>query len=82
MKFTDFSEFKNKFNKFISLAKKGENIIIMQSGKPILSMSGITKDEIEDFLLAKYYLLDKKGRSLGASTKFYSHKEVKKRLGF
>ena len=80
MKFTDFSKFKNEFDKFISLAKKGENVIITKSGKPILSVAGISKDEVEDYILAEHYQLDKKARNIG-SNKAIRHKEVKKYLG-
>lgn len=82
MKFTEFSDFKDDFEKYIGLAKDGEDIIITKKGKPILSLAGISKDEIEDFILAKHLKLEKKARSAElANQKFYSHKEVKKRLG-
>lgn len=81
MKFTDFSEFKDKVDKFINLAKKGEDIIVTKSGKPILSIAGITKDDIEDFVIAKHYNLDKKSKNITQNS-FISHKKVKKHLGF
>ena len=83
MKFTDYSKFKDDFKKFIDLAKKGEDVIVTQKGKPILSLAGISKEEAEDFILAKHYKLEKKSRDVeDNNTKIYSHKEVKKRLGF
>ena len=82
MKFTDYSKFKDDFNKYIGLAKKGEDVIVTQKGKPILSLAGISKEEAEDFILAKHYKLEKKSRKLETNTpKIYSTKEVKKRLG-
>ena len=82
MKFTDFSKFKDDFDKFMNLAKKGEDVIVTQKGKPVLSLAGITKEEAEDFILAKYYKLEKKSRGIETgNTKVYSSKEVKKRLG-
>ncbi len=82
MQFTDFFEFKNDPDKFFAIAKKGEDIVITKKGKPVLSLAGITKDEVEDFILAKHYKLEKKSRSIeSSSAKIYSHKEVKKRLG-
>ena len=78
MKFTDFSQFKDDFKKFMSLAKRGEDIIVTQRGKPILSLAGISKEDAEDFILAKHYKLEKKARSIESNTKFYNHKEVKK----
>ena len=42
MKFTDFSKFKDDFDKFMNLAKKGEDVIVTQKGKPVLSLAGIT----------------------------------------
>lgn len=80
MKFTDFSKFKNDLERFLKLAKSGENIIITKAGKPILSMAGISKDEVEDYILAKHYKLDKKAKNL-ESNKILSHKQVKKHLG-
>ena len=82
MKFTDFFDFKDDFDKYINLAKKGEDVIVTKSGKPILSLAGISKEEAEDYILAKHYKLEKKAKSIeSGSTKVYTHKEVKKRLG-
>ena len=80
MRFTDFTKFKNDIDKFLQLAKKGEDVIITKAGKPILSMAGITKDEAEDYILAKHYKLDKKAKNIG-NNKVLSHKQVKKYLG-
>ena len=82
MKFTDFSKFKDDFDRYMNLAKKGEDVIVTQKGKPILSLAGISKEDAEDFILAKHYKLEKKSRDIeSSSTKVHSHKEVKKRLG-
>ena len=81
MKFTELFNFKDDFDKFISLAKKGEDVIVTKDGKPILSLAGISKDEAEDYLLAKHYKLEKKAKELESGTKVYTHKEVKKHLG-
>lgn len=81
MKFTELFDFEDDFEKFISLAKKGEDVIVTKNGKPILSLAGISKDEAEDYLLAKHYKLEKKARDLESMNKVYTHKEVKKRLG-
>lgn len=67
MKFTDFSKFKNDIDKFLKLVKKGEDVIVTKAGKPILSMTGISKDEAEDYILAKHYKLDKKAKTIGKS---------------
>ena len=80
MKFTDFSKFKDDIDKFLNLAKKGEDVIITKSGKPILSMAGISKEDAEDYILAKHYKLDKKAKSIQDS-KVLNHKQVKKHLG-
>ena len=80
MKFTDFSKFKDDIDKFLNLAKKGEDVIITKAGKPILSMAGISKEDAEDYILAKYYKLDKKAKSV-QDTKVLSHKQAKKHLG-
>ena len=82
MKFTDFSKFKDDIDKFIKLAKDGEDVIVTKSGKPFLSLAGIDKEDVEDYILAKHYKLDKKSRDLETDSKVYSQKEVKKRLGF
>ena len=81
MKFTDLFKFRDDFDKFINLAKKGEDVIVTKSGKPILSLAGITKEEAEDYILAKHYKLEKKARNIESDVKVYTHKEVKKRLG-
>ena len=81
MKFPDIFKFKDDFDKFITLAKKGEDVIVTKQGKPILSLAGISKEEAEDYILAKHYKLEKKSKSIEAGTKVYTHKEVKKRLG-
>lgn len=80
MKFTDSSDFKDNIDKFLKLAKKGENIIITKAGKPILAMAGISKDEAEDYILAKHYKLDKKAKNI-ENSKTFNHKQVKKHLG-
>ena len=80
MKFTDFSKFKNEIDKFLDLAKKGEDVIITKAGKPVLSMAGISKDKAEDYILAKHYKLDKKAKGV-QDVKVLSHKQVKKYLG-
>ena len=80
MKFTDFLKFKDDIDKFLNLAKKGEDVIITKAGKPILSMAGISKEDAEDYILAKHYKLDKKAKSVQDS-KALSHKQVKKYLG-
>ena len=80
MKFTDFSKFKDDIDKFLNLAKKGENVIITKAGKPILSMAGISKEDAEDYILAKHYKLDKKAKNIQDS-KVINHKQVKKHLG-
>ena len=80
MKFTDFSKFKDDIDKFLNLAKKGEDVIITKAGKPILSMAGISKEDAEDYILAKHYKLEKKAKNIGNS-KVISHKQVKKYLG-
>ncbi len=81
MKFTDFFKFRDDFDRFINLAKKGEDVIVTKSGKPILSLAGISKEEAEDYILAKHYKLERKAKSVESGTKVYTHKEVKKRLG-
>ena len=81
MKFTDLFKFKDDFDKFISLAKKGEDVIVTKSGKPILSLAGITKEEVEDYILAKHLKLENKAKGIESNSKVYSYKEVKKRLG-
>ena len=80
MKFTDFSKFKGDIDRFLNLAKSGEDVIITKAGKPILSMAGISKEEAEDYILAKHYKLDKKAKSIQDS-KVLNHKQVKKHLG-
>lgn len=81
VKFAEFFKFKDDFDKFINLAKKGEDIIVTKSGKPILSLASISKEEAEDYILAKHYKLEKKAKSIESGAKVYAHKEVKKRLG-
>ena len=81
MKFTDLFKFRDDFEKFINLAKRGEDVIVTKGGKPILSLAGITKEEAEDYILAKHYKLEKKAKSIELGAKVYTHKEVKKRLG-
>ena len=80
MKFTDFSKFKDDLDKFLDLAKKGEDVIITKAGKPILSMAGINKEDVEDYILAKHYKLDKKAKNI-ENSKFLNHKQTKKHLG-
>ena len=80
MRFTDFLKFNDDIDKFLNLAKKGEDVIITKAGKPILSMAGISKEDAEDYILAKHYKLDKKAKSVQDS-KALSHKQVKKYLG-
>jgi len=82
MKFTEFSDFKDDVDMFISLAKKGEDIILTKNGKPFISLSGIDKEDLEDYILAKHYNLEKKSQKIeNKNNKVFNSKEVKKRLG-
>ena len=80
MKFTDFLKFKNEIDKFLKLAKQGEDVIVTKAGKPILSMAGISKDEAEDYILAKHFKLDKKAKDI-TNSKVLNQRQIKKHLG-
>ncbi len=51
MRVADTVELKNKTNKILREVMKGSPIIITYRGKPVASLSPLTEDDIEDFVL-------------------------------
>jgi len=51
MKVANTVELKNKTNKLLRLAMKGEPVIITLRGKPAASLTALSEDDLEDFIL-------------------------------
>ena len=51
MKVANTVELKNKTNQLLRAAMKGEAVIITYRGKPAASLTSLTEDELEDFVL-------------------------------
>jgi len=51
MKVANTVELKNKTNKLLRDVMKGEPIIITYRGKPAASLTPLTEDDLEDFIL-------------------------------
>ena len=77
IKLTEWSDFKDDLDKYVDLVNKGEHVFITKKNKPFLSLSSANMEDLEDYLLAKHYGLDKKSRK----SKYYTHEQVKKHLG-
>ena len=51
MKVANTVELKNKTNKLLRLAMKGEPVIITLRGKPAAALTALSEDDLEDFIL-------------------------------
>ncbi len=51
MKVANTVELKNKTNQLLRMVMKGEVVIITHRGKPAASLTALTEDDLEDFVL-------------------------------
>jgi antitoxin (DNA-binding transcriptional repressor) of toxin-antitoxin stability system len=51
MKVANTVELKNKTNQLLRLVMKGEAVIITYRGKPAASLTALTEDDLDDFIL-------------------------------
>ena len=51
MKVANTVELKNKTNRLLRMVMKGEAVIITYRGKPAASLTALTEDDLEDFVL-------------------------------
>jgi len=51
MKVANTVELKNKTNQLLRLVMKGEAVIITHRGKPAASLTALTEDDLDDFVL-------------------------------
>ena len=51
MKVANTVELKNKTNELLRAVVKGEPVIITYRGKPAASLTALTEDDLEDFIL-------------------------------
>jgi prevent-host-death family protein len=51
MRVTNTVELKNKANKILREVMKGSPVIITYKGKPAASLTSLTEDDLEDFIL-------------------------------
>jgi prevent-host-death family protein len=54
MKFINVRELKAKASEFLTLAEKGENVIIVSRGKPRAAILPLNEQDFEDFILANH----------------------------
>lgn len=51
MKVANTVELKNKANQLLRMVMKGEAVIITHRGKPAASLTALTEDDLDDFVL-------------------------------
>ena len=51
MKVANTVELKNKTNQLLRMVMKGEAVIITHRGKPAASLTALTEDDLDDFIL-------------------------------
>ena len=51
MKVANTVELKNKTNQLLRMVMKGQAVIITHRGKPAASLTALTEDDLEDFIL-------------------------------
>jgi len=51
MKVANTVELKNKTNQLLRIAMNGEPVIITYRGKPAASLTGLSEEDLEDFIL-------------------------------
>lgn len=51
MKVANTVELKNRTNELLRMVMKGEAVIITRKGKPAASLTMLTEDDLEDFVL-------------------------------
>ena len=54
MRFVNVRELKAKASEYLSLAEKGENVIIVSRGKPRAAILPLNEADLEDFILANH----------------------------
>jgi prevent-host-death family protein len=54
VKFVNVRELKAKASEYLTLAEKGENIVIMSRGKPRAAILPLREEDLEDFILANH----------------------------
>ena len=59
MRFANTVELKNKTNKILKEVMKGSPIIITYRGKPAASITALTEDDLEDFVLQNSPMVQK-----------------------
>ena len=59
MKFVNIRELSRSPSKYVKLANEENDIIITRNGHPYALLSKINEDELEDFILAKHFNLEK-----------------------
>jgi antitoxin (DNA-binding transcriptional repressor) of toxin-antitoxin stability system len=59
MRFANTVELKNKTNKILKEVMKGSPVIITYRGKPAASITALTEDDLEDFVLENSPMVQK-----------------------
>lgn len=59
MKFVSVREFSRSPSRFISESASGEDIVITKNGHPVVVVSELSENDIEDFVLAKHFHLER-----------------------
>ena len=63
MRFVNIKELSQSPSKYIKMANEKDDIIITRNGHPYAILSKIAADELEDYILAKHFNLDKEFNS-------------------
>jgi antitoxin (DNA-binding transcriptional repressor) of toxin-antitoxin stability system len=59
MRFANTVDLKNKTNKILKEVMKGSPVIITYRGKPAASITALTEDDLEDFVLENSPMIQK-----------------------
>ena len=59
MQFINIRDLSRSPSKYVKLANEKEDVIITKNGHPYAVLTGINGDELEDFILARHFDLEK-----------------------
>ncbi len=69
MKFRKITDAHKNFGQLIQLIEEqGEDIILIKNGKPCILLKAISEDDLEDYIVAKHFGVDKLAREAVGDT--------------
>jgi len=80
MKFEKITEAHKNFGNLVRFIEiEDEDVILVKNGKPLILMKKMSADDLEDYIVAKHFGVDKLAKQPVGET--VGLEEVKKRLG-